>query len=162
MIDSPQGEAFRFGSEVPAPIFKDIVDRIAGKDLGARKPINGSLLSHSTILSNVGSTKELTLLYQRLKLPIPAHVDAAANWGSLTIRSSTESQFQPCNRLSAKLAYANASSYNALPDVLHIKLCDALFLLEKHGLSVIVEGNIHGTVCKQSNPAKNEITILLQ
>ncbi|MBX9890531.1 MAG: cell division protein [Amoebophilaceae bacterium] len=36
VVDDPQGKQYHFGSEVSAPIFKNIVDRVAGKDLEAR------------------------------------------------------------------------------------------------------------------------------
>lgn len=192
VVDSPQGESFRFGAEVPAPIFKDIVDRIAGKDLHARKPINkpfsksigeaqwvggaqsraylGLLGVHQSTpkwplviefskqfsegtrpisLSNVGSFDELTFLYQWLQLPIPEGVSQEVSWGRLTLRS-TESTFQPC-----KCPFS-------VPSVLHMKLRDALFLLESNGLKVTIEGNIHGVVSKQSKITPNQITILLK
>lgn len=151
VVDDPQGETFRFGSEVPAPIFKDIVDRIAGKDLYARKPINGWIGSHPTELSNVGCTHELRFLYQCLNLPIPENITVAENWGSLEI-SSTGSKFWPHKCQSSK----------EVPHVLHMKLRDALFVLEKNGLSVTVEGNIHGVVSKQSKVTANHVTILLK
>ncbi|WP_243018626.1 MULTISPECIES: penicillin-binding transpeptidase domain-containing protein [Candidatus Cardinium] len=154
VVDSPQGESFRFGSEVPAPIFKDIVDRIAGKDLQARQPINGSIGSHTTTLSHVGYREDLRFLYQYLQLPIPENVGVTASWGSLTIRSA-ESKFEPCKIQSSK-------EWPGVPIVLGMKLRDALFLLEKNGLSITVEGNLHGKVCKQSKIEGNQITILLK
>ncbi|WP_250238126.1 peptidoglycan D,D-transpeptidase FtsI family protein [Cardinium endosymbiont of Oedothorax gibbosus] len=114
VVDSPQGATFQFGSEVSAPIFKDIVDRIAGKDLHARKPING--WSHPSKLSNVSNTNELKFLYQCLQLSIPESVNVEENWGSLEISSEGE-KFQPCKHQSSK----------AVPSVLHMKLRDAFF-----------------------------------
>ena len=151
VVDSPQGENFRFGSEVPAPIFKDIVDRIAGKDVHARKPINGSIGSHPIILFNVGNTDELSFLYQSLQLPIPESLNLEVSWGSLKINSSG-GKFQPYKRQSAK----------EVPNVWHMKLRDALFLLENNGLKVTVEGNMHGLVSAQSKVTANQITILLK
>ncbi|TSJ81391.1 MAG: penicillin-binding transpeptidase domain-containing protein [Candidatus Cardinium sp.] len=151
VVDSPQGEAFRFGAEVPAPIFKDIVDRIAGKDLQARKPINGSVNTHPIALSNIGNAGELAFLYQSLQLPIPENLNAKESWGSL--KTSLEGgTFQPYTPQASK----------EVPSVLHMKLRDALFLLENNGLNVTVEGNIHGVVSKQSKVTANQITILLK
>ncbi|MGI2262247.1 penicillin-binding transpeptidase domain-containing protein [Candidatus Cardinium hertigii] len=152
VVDDPQGATFRFGSEVPAPIFKDIVDRIAGKDLQARKPINGSVEPYPTLLSNVGNTHELRFLYQSLHFPLPEPIDdVVPNWGSMQI-SPTGVNFQPSHNPSSK----------EVPYVLHMKLRDALFLLEEHGLKVTVLGNIHGTVSKQSKVMDNHMTILLK
>ncbi|WP_419241706.1 penicillin-binding transpeptidase domain-containing protein [Cardinium endosymbiont of Nabis limbatus] len=151
VVDSPQGESFRFGSEVPAPIFKDIVDRIAGKDLYARKPINGSVGVHPTTLSNVGYTNELNFLYQCFQLPIPKNFSLEEQWGSLKINAEGGS-FEPFKRQSSK----------EIPHVLGMKLRDALFLLERNGLKVTVEGNIHGVVSTQSKAISNEVTILLK
>lgn len=198
VVDSPQGASFRFGSEVPAPIFKDIVDRIAGKDLHARKPINSSFAKsicgeqflgeaqssaarylgvfeehrpdstpklplaieflnrskvgvHATLLSNMGHTNELSFLYQSLGFPIPENIHAGASWGRLEVNAQ-ESSFQPSTPQTPK----------EVPNVLHMKLRDALFLLENNGLKVTIEGNIHGVVCKQSKVAANQIIILLK
>ncbi len=151
VVDSPQGETFRFGSEVPAPIFKDIVDRIAGKDLQARKPINGSIGTYSITLSNVGNTNELSFLYQFLKLPIPEDFNQEAQWGSWQT-TATAAKFEPSKWPSEK----------KVPTVLHMKLRDALFLLENNGLKVTVAGNIHGVVCKQSKVEGDQVTILLK
>lgn len=151
VVDSPQGETFRFGSEVPAPIFKDIVDRIAGKDLHARKPINGSVKAHPIQLFHVGATEQLRFLCTWLKLPLLENLPATEGWVSLQI-NGTEGKFKACNLEFSK----------SIPKVLDMKLRDALFLLEKSGLVVTVEGNLHGVVCKQSQLSNNHVTILLK
>jgi cell division protein FtsI (penicillin-binding protein 3) len=161
VVDSPQGEQFRFGAEVPAPIFKDIVDRIAGKDLQGRKIINEVVPAPSNAnavnLSNTGKTDELSFLYQWLQLPIPGQLNGAEMWANLTL-SPAKNHFQALKLPAPK----------EVPNVLHMKLRDALFLLESSGLTVAIEGTIHGHVCKQSLPpyksipADRQIIITLQ
>lgn len=85
-----------------------------------------------------------------MHFPLPEH-DIVPNWGSMQI-SPTGVNFQPCHNPSPK----------EVPYVLHMKLRDALFLLEEHGLKVTVVGNIHGTVSKQSKVMDNHMTILLK
>lgn len=159
VVDSPQGEKFRFGSEVSAPIFKDIVDRIAGKDLQVRKPINEliSLPSDAIKLSNAGNVNELTFLYQWLNLPIPDKVNMTETWAALEI-SLPKISFQS----------RKVQSLQEVPNVLNMKLRDALFVLENSGLEVTIEGRIHGNVYKQSLrpyksiPSDRHITITLR
>lgn len=158
VVDSPQGEAYRFGADVPAPIFKDIVDRIAGKDLQAREPINGlvSPTSSAIKLFNTGNTNELNLLYQSLHLPVP-NISSRCEWADLKVNPN-ETSFRP----------RSTASKQEVPNVLNMKLRDALFLLESNDLEVDIEGNIHGGVSKQSLtpfkiiPTDRKITITLK
>lgn len=158
VVDSPQGKEYRFGADVPAPIFKDIVDRIAGKDLEAREPINGlmSPTSNAIKLFNAGNTNELNLLYQSLHLPAP-NISNRCEWVDLKV-SPNETNFRP----------RSAASKQEVPNVLNMKLRDALFLLENNGLEVTIEGAIHGGVSKQSLvpfkiiPTDRKITITLK
>ncbi|WP_339043911.1 penicillin-binding protein [Cardinium endosymbiont of Tipula unca] len=158
VVDSPQGEAYRFGADVPAPIFKEIVDRIAGKDLQARKPINGLASPESSVIKlfNTGNIGELNLLYESLHLPT-ATILKGCEWADLKV-SATETTFRP----------RSGASKQEVPNVLNMKLRDALFLLESNGLEVTIVGNIHGGVSKQSLtpfkviPTDRQITITLK
>ncbi|MDD9140075.1 MAG: penicillin-binding transpeptidase domain-containing protein [Candidatus Cardinium sp.] len=161
MVDSPQGEKTRFGAEVPAPIFKDIADRLAGKDLQARIPINGLGGIQATKplqLSNKGAIDELVFLYQSLQLPLPTTLQKGVSWGTIAV-TAAHATCQPAREV---------SSAQEVPNVLHMQLRDALFLLEKNGLEVTAVGPIQGNVCKQSLPpyqkieANRSITITVQ
>lgn len=119
--------------------------------MNARKLINGCVGSYAIELSNLGNTNELSFLYQFLQFPITENLNIEESWVRLEV-SSSRGKFQPRKRLSLK----------EVPDVLHMKLRDALFLLERNSLKVTVEGNMHGVISRQSNVIANEITILLR
>lgn len=121
VVDSPQGEQYRFGAEVPAPIFKKIVDRIAGKDVYGREPIGTASLVDASMSD---------ILVSLNKKAIDRQSQVAA---------------MQLQRL--------------IPNVLHKKLRDALFLLESLGLEVAIEGDIHGNVYKQSLKAGTAILV---
>ena len=161
IVDDPQSNGTRFGAEVSAPVFKDIVDRIAGKDIQAREPINGykTLTNQPIHLKNSGFSKELAYLYQSLNLPIPQNM-ACTELCSCIQQWPTQPSIQPHTLPFLEL--------EQVPCVLNMKLKDALFLLEKNGLNVNIMGNIHGTVQKQSlkpnhkMPSDKQITIILK
>ncbi|HLP34636.1 MAG TPA: penicillin-binding protein 2 [Amoebophilaceae bacterium] len=160
VVDSPQGTDARFGSEVPAPIFRNIVDRIAGKDLHARPPINGSIKPMPEPMGpgQVACGQTWSNLYRLLELPA---VDKPM---------PQETQIQPT--IPAKNEPPVASHTQPVaqlpPTVLHKNLRDALFVLEQAGFFVSLEGTIHGTVCQQSLkshptcPEKSTVHLLLK
>lgn len=158
VVDSPKGEEYRYGADVPAPIFKDIIDRIAGKDLEARAPINGcvSQQCNTKKLLNAGNVHELCFLYTSLHLPLPKILNED-EWIDVQFHP-TETVAQP-----RKLA-----SQQKVPNVLGMKLRDALCLLEQDGFEIAIEGTIHGSVSKQSLipfsmiPADRKISITLK
>ena len=158
IVDSPQGEDFRFGAEVPAPIFKDIVDRIAGKDIEARECINALKCEPKSVkISTTGHINRLMLLCRALHFPLPEQVEGNEGWANLSVHSDGLC-FQ-----SIRTAFSQE-----VPNVLNMKLRDALFLLENHGLTVTIQGNMHGNVLKQSLlpykfiPSDRKITIVLK
>ena len=136
VVDDPQGKQYHFGSEVSAPIFKNIVDRVAGKDLAARKPMNTSHPLTYRLLNVFHATPGSTLD------PMVNHLHPISSVTGMQPQTPPLDQ-----RLPDQL----------VPDVLHKNLRDALFLLESVGLEVTIKGDVHGTVYQQSLRSQTEI-----
>ena len=140
VVNSPQGKEYHFGSQVAAPVFKDIVDRIAGQDLAAMPPIQQQLPSmikwKNSPLIHAGSRKDLTYLCD--KLHIEQKNKCAGEWITPQIKNN-------------QIHWYNTNTdQHRVPNVIGMQLQDALFLLEKRGLNVHIAGELHGVVSSQS------------
>lgn len=161
VVDSPQGADARFGAEVPAPIFRDIVDRIAGKDLHARPPINGSIkpMHELTGLGHMACAQTWIDLYRLLELPVS---------DKSVPQEAQIQQAMGANKSAQQVPLHTKFVSQHPPTVLHKNVRDALFVLEQAGFFVSIEGTVHGTVCKQSLkphqafPEKSTVHLVLQ
>jgi cell division protein FtsI (penicillin-binding protein 3) len=135
VIDNPKGYS-QYGSDVAAPVFKEIADKVYARDLELHPPyIGGPANKEGDFpLVQAGFMPELyeicRLMGVKQKGPI------AEDW----VRAQVDS---------AAISWApRASSVGRVPDVRGMTLKDALYLLENKGLKVQYSGR--GRVQQQS------------
>ncbi|WP_266202255.1 penicillin-binding protein [Pontibacter kalidii] len=154
IIDSPKGVNV-YGSDVAAPVFKELADKAYARDLAMHKPMHARVVPDKESLPVVqaGSFDDLKMIYNTLGISTRA-ANADEDWVKVTPkRRSLEFK-------------ANPVLQNKVPDVVGMTLRDALFILGNQHLEVEVEG-VGKRVKKQSiapatdiNEAKT-ITIIL-
>ncbi|MBX9850552.1 MAG: transpeptidase family protein [Cytophagaceae bacterium] len=138
VIDNPKGFKL-YGSDVAAPVFKEIADKIYARDLDMHKPL----------LSAVGNQEAFPVIkggfYEDLQficneMSISNHLKAEdEEW----VRANPVNRAIMWNKLEMKK--------DQMPDVTGLKLRDALYILENMGLRVKCGGV--GRVESQSIPA---------
>lgn len=141
IVDNPKGSGTRFGAEVAAPVFKDIVDRIAGQDLSTCEPVNPctTVTKDNALPCHTGYSKELSELYRSLDIAIPSEIPTPAICSTKVNAEQKLSMYQH-----------PIPKPGTVPNVYNMKLKDALFTLEANGLHVTIQGNIHGRIHRQS------------
>lgn len=154
MIDEPSvGEQY-YGSQVAAPIFKEIATNIYATDMELNKeefPAAGPA-SRKYPVTRLASADNILSVYNALNIPAPAQPEG--DW----VRGSRDGNV-------VKLAsWAPRREY--VPDVSRMSARDAVALLENLGLKVKIQG--HGRVRRQSLipgtliSRKNPQTIILE
>jgi cell division protein FtsI (penicillin-binding protein 3) len=136
VIDNPKGYS-QYGSDVAAPVFKEIADKIYARDLEI----------HEAYLATVDSTtnQELPVIQAGF---LPELVDLCAE---LDIRheENPDADWGQTKVLGDSVAWqGRANSTGRVPDVRGMLLRDAIYLLENGGLQVNYRGS--GRVSKQS------------
>lgn len=135
VIDNPKGYQ-QYGSDVAAPVFKEIADKIYSKNLSmhaAMKPSNVVLQGHFPVVQS-GLQKDLQLICN--ELGISNHTQEPAEW-VVAQRNYNSIKWQKKEMRS-----------DQVPNVQGMMLRDALYLLENNGLKVKYNGI--GRVVKQS------------
>ena len=140
VLDTPQRYAWHFGASVAA-VVKDIADKVAAKDLAARRFVTADSPPQASgifPLIRAGHREELLRLCDSLGIAYD-HEDLAATW----VRTTTDGD---------QIVWKDNGSFGQgqVPRVLGMTLKDALFLLENGGLVVTVQGNKAGRVKQQS------------
>ncbi|MCX2742654.1 penicillin-binding protein [Mangrovivirga sp. M17] len=135
VIDSPKGY-FQYGSDVAAPVFKEIADKIFSLDLNLHQPLPSKFAVEKGIFPVVQSGKydDLNLILN--KLGISNHLSEPAEW----VKASIDGTSIKWNEKS--------QSEGLMPDLRGMTGRDALFLLENKGVRVELAGK--GRVAKQS------------
>lgn len=151
VISNPKGYS-QYGSDVAAPVFKEIADKIYARDLEMHPPFSFEIANNEMLpVIQAGHFDDVKLICNRLG--ISSHATSTDEW----VRASRENN-------SVKLE-SNEVSMELVPDVEGMTLRDALYLLENRGLVVKIDG--HGRVVNQSQRAGtkalkgSEITITL-
>ncbi|MBR9998103.1 MAG: transpeptidase family protein, partial [Cyclobacteriaceae bacterium] len=135
VIDNPKG--FRqYGSDVAAPVFKEIADNIYARDLDLHKPMpENYYVDYNTFpLIRGGNMADLQMICNFLG--ISNHADKESEW----VRTRTYGN--------AIQWVSNDTRHDLVPNVEGLTLRDAIFLLENEGLNVSYTGK--GRVVKQS------------
>lgn len=155
VVDNPRG--FRlYGSDMAAPVFKEIADKISAKDINIRDFFMESTLGirEGTFpLIQAGKKEDLINLCNTLEIPFDAV--PKAEWVRTAVKDDV--LHWRANGCMGK---------NQVPNVLGMTLRDALYLLESRGLHVTFEGK--GRVKSQSlQPGVNatqggQINLLLE
>lgn len=135
LIKNPRGW-YQYGSNVAAPVFKEIADNIYARDIELHQPMAVEKYIKNDVLPFIkaGNQQELTLLCN--ELGISNHATTEEEWVR-TSRSGNGVQWKK-----------NLQGEGIVPDVFGMTFRDAIYLLEKSGLNVAFEGR--GRVVKQS------------
>jgi cell division protein FtsI (penicillin-binding protein 3) len=135
LIKNPRGW-YQYGSNVAAPVFKEIADNIYARDINLHEPMTRKKYVRDDVLPVIkaGNQEELTLVCN--ELGISNHALTEEEW----VRTSRSGSGVNWNR--------NIYGKDIVPDVNGMTFRDAIYLLEKSGLKVSYEGK--GRVVKQS------------
>lgn len=135
LIKNPRGW-YQYGSNVAAPVFKEIADNIYARDIDLHEPMTRKKYVKNDVLPVIkaGHQQDLTLVCNELGI---------SNY------TLTEEEWVRASRSGNGVNWKkNVSGNDLVPDVSGMTFRDAIYLLEKSGLQVFYEGN--GRVIKQS------------
>ena len=135
IIDKPKG--FRqYGSNVAAPVFKEIADKIYARDLKMHAPYIARQNVKEGIFPVIkaGNREDLQKICDEFLIPNQALTD--------------EEWVKAQRKDNAVLWTTDEIAPEVIPDVLGMTLRDAIFLLENHGLQVSHKGS--GRITAQS------------
>jgi cell division protein FtsI (penicillin-binding protein 3) len=139
MIKNPRGW-YQYGSNVAAPVFKEIADNIYARDINLHEPMEAvEQASNETFpVIRAGNQQELMLLCEELGIPNEENAE--------------EEEWVKTTHNGKAIGWKKAiGGQDIVPDVKGMTFRDAIFLLEKSGLRVFYEGK--GRVKSQSlNP----------
>ncbi|MBX2957427.1 MAG: transpeptidase family protein [Cyclobacteriaceae bacterium] len=142
LIKNPRGW-HQYGSNVAAPVFKEIADNIYSRDINLHLAMEKNYVEPGVFpVIRAGNQEELTMLCN--VLGISNHSSSEEDW----VRSSING-----NSISWK---KNTIGQGIVPDVQGMTFRDALYLLEQAGLKVIYEGK--GRVKSQSITAGGKVS----
>lgn len=135
LIKNPRGW-YQYGSNVAAPVFKEIADNIYARDIELHEPMSLKKYVKTDVLPFIkaGNQEELTLVCN--ELGISNHALTEEEWVR-TSRSGSGINWKK-----------NLQGPGIVPDVFGMTFRDALYLLEKSGLTVLYDGK--GRVMNQS------------
>lgn len=140
-----------YGGDVAAPVFKEVADKLMALNTErSNMMITASIKKDSSHFFYVGETDQLKRVLNRLELP---YQDSAKNqqWSSIY-----SNNYLP-------VMMPKQMIKNSMPDVKGMGLKDALYLLERMSIKVVVKGR--GKVANQSIAAgsiinKNVVVVL--
>ncbi len=130
-----------YGGEVAAPVFKEVADKI----YAAKIDLHHEIINTDTVTRNFitsGNRSDLSIISNVLGVTT-TNIPVEDNWVSLAY--SVNSANKKC---SANLVNKLNTSNGVVPDVMGMRLKDAVYLLESAGLNVKIKGK--GIVVKQS------------
>ena len=143
LIKNPRGW-YQYGSNVAAPVFKEIADNIYARDLELHEPMTLKKYVKDDVLPFIkaGNQEELTLLCNEL---------------GISNHSLTDEEWVRTSRSGSGVNWKkNLQGNGIVPDVFGMTFRDAIYLLEKSGLTVFYDGA--GRVEKQSIQAGTRIS----
>jgi cell division protein FtsI (penicillin-binding protein 3) len=152
LIKNPKGWR-QYGSNVAAPVFKEIADNIYARDIEMHDPMPKEYVAAAGVFPVIQSGNQDDLKYLCNELGVSNH-------------STTEKEWVVTERFGNSVKWKeNKIIENLVPNVKGMTLRDALYLLESSGLKVVIEGK--GRVVAQSKipgskaPKGGAITIKL-
>jgi cell division protein FtsI (penicillin-binding protein 3) len=135
LIKNPRGW-YQYGSNVAAPVFKEIADNIYARDINLHFAMEKKRFSEPGVFPVIkaGNHEELTMLCNEL---------------GVSNHSLTEEEWVRAAKSGSAVNWKkNTVGQGIVPDVSGMTFRDAIFLLEKTGLSVSYQGK--GRVAEQS------------
>ena len=136
VIDNPKGYE-QYGSDVAAPVFKEIADKIYARDLQMHFPYIAAPENTKDVFPLIQSGYQPELAEICKELDIRHGVAPAEDWVQAVVDDSSRIAWKP-----------KKVPMESVPDVRGMSLRDALYLLENKGLRVEYEGK--GRVNRQS------------
>lgn len=135
LIKNPRGW-YQYGSNVAAPVFKEIADNIYSRDIDLHLAEEKPKFAEAGVFPVIraGNQQELTMLCN--DLGVSNHTKTEEEW----VRASKNGNAVDWKK--------NIMGQGIVPDVAGMTFRDAIFLLEKEGLKVFYEGK--GRVSSQS------------
>lgn len=135
LIKNPRGW-YQYGSNVAAPVFKEIADNIYSRDINLHLAMDKEKFTEVGVFPVIkaGNQQELTMLCN--DLGISNHTQTEEEWVRATKKGGSVNWKK------------NTVGMGIVPDVQGMTFRDAIYLLEKTGLSVNYEGK--GRVTQQS------------
>jgi cell division protein FtsI (penicillin-binding protein 3) len=134
LIKNPRGWQ-QYGSNVAAPVFKEIADNIYARDINLHLAMEKKFSEPGVFpVIRAGHQEELTMLCN--ELGISNHSSSEEDWVRTAING---------NSINWK---RNTIGEGIVPDVKGMTFRDAIYLLEQSGLKVVFEGK--GRVVSQS------------
>lgn len=135
LIKNPRGW-YQYGSNVAAPVFKEIADNIFSRDIDLHVAEAKERFSEAGVFPVIraGNQQELTMLCN--DLGVSNHTKTEEDW----VRASKNGNAVDWKK--------NVMGKGLVPDVAGMTFRDAIYLLEKEGLKVFYEGK--GRVASQS------------
>jgi cell division protein FtsI (penicillin-binding protein 3) len=135
LIKNPRGW-YQYGSNVAAPVFKEIADNIYSRDIDLHLAEEKPKFTEAGVFPVIraGNQQELTMLCN--DLGVSNHTKTEEEW----VRASKNGNAVDWKK--------NIVGKGLVPDVAGMTFRDAIFLLEKEGLKVFYEGK--GRVATQS------------
>jgi cell division protein FtsI (penicillin-binding protein 3) len=143
LIKNPRGW-YQYGSNVAAPVFKEIADNIYARDINLHQAMSKKKFDNDEALPVIraGNQHELTLICN--DLGISNHSLTDEEW----VRTAKSGKGVNWKK--------NIEGKDIVPDVTGMTFRDAIFLLEKSGLRVFYEGK--GRVVQQSLNAGGRVS----
>ncbi|NQZ76015.1 MAG: transpeptidase family protein, partial [Ekhidna sp.] len=143
VIDNPKGYQI-YGSDVSAPVFKEIADKIYSLELDMHEIGTDEHTYLAGVFPHIkaGKREELAMICN--ELGISNHADSESEWVKTAVIND------------AVYWKENEVKYEVVPDVRGMTLRDAIFVLENLGLEVQVNGR--GRVSTQSMTPGGKIT----
>jgi cell division protein FtsI (penicillin-binding protein 3) len=144
VIDDPKGFKI-YGSDVAAPVFKEVADKVYARDLDLHSPVPEKAEPQEKGVFPViraGNSDDLRIVCNAMG--ISNHADPGDDeWVSAGVLDNSISWTQ------------RKMPEGAVPDVSGMTLRDAIYILENKGLRVRYSGN--GRVSEQSIPAGSKV-----
>ncbi len=140
IIDEPKNYRI-YGSDVAAPVFREISDRI--------------LLTDHNVFNEFQKTKITNNNFPLIRSGFRNDLIDISNYFGISNHSNTNDDWVKTKVIDNSISWeSNTSAINLMPNVIGMTYKDALYLLEKRGLKVNFSGS--GRVKKQSvSPGKN-------
>lgn len=135
LIRNPKGWR-QYGSNVAAPVFKEIADNIYSRDIEMHDPMPKEFITEAGIFPVIRAGNHEELKYLCDELGISSHSEGNAPWVSTELSGNSIRWMD--NKIDPEI----------VPDVRGMTLRDAIYLLERCGLEVDIKGN--GRVVEQS------------
>jgi len=143
LIKNPKGWR-QYGSNVAAPVFKEIADNIYARDIDMHAPMSEDFIAQEGVFPVIrsGNISDLKLISN--ELGVSNHSLTEEEWVKTNVKGNSVQWVE------------NKINKNLMPDVKGMTLRDALYVLEKIGLKVRIEGS--GRVVEQSEPVGRRVS----